>query len=126
MSSELDYRKRSMKIINFVFFAVPDGPPKNILAYLLGVNTIMVIWTQPERPNGDITSYKVYYTSNPNLLIGGKCCSIISYMLEYMLQHLKYTLYLLNCSYYSAYRIIFFVCWMENQANVCSCLAILI
>jgi len=42
------------------------------MAYLLPVNTIMVIWNKPEQPNGDITGYKIYYTSNPRIQIEGK------------------------------------------------------
>lgn len=35
----------------------------------LSKNTIVVQWEQPEEPNGQVTSYKIYYTTNPTLPI---------------------------------------------------------
>ncbi|XP_078484648.1 receptor-type tyrosine-protein phosphatase F [Ciona intestinalis] len=46
--------------------APPQGPPRDISAYFYQTKTIMVIWKEPQQPNGEIRNYNVYYTSNPS------------------------------------------------------------
>uniref|UniRef100_H2YZU5 protein-tyrosine-phosphatase n=1 Tax=Ciona savignyi TaxID=51511 RepID=H2YZU5_CIOSA len=47
--------------------AAPRSAPREVGAYLYQTNTIMVTWLEPQHPNGVISSYNVYYTSNPSL-----------------------------------------------------------
>ncbi|KRZ40215.1 Tyrosine-protein phosphatase Lar-like [Trichinella pseudospiralis] len=45
--------------------APPQGPPKNVHSRAVSVSSIMVQWEPPEKPNGFIVAYMVYYTSQP-------------------------------------------------------------
>ncbi|XP_059489517.1 tyrosine-protein phosphatase Lar-like isoform X2 [Neocloeon triangulifer] len=47
----------------------PGSAPWNILPRPLSSSTMVVQWDEPEMPNGQVTGYKVYYTSNPNIPI---------------------------------------------------------
>lgn len=46
----------------FVLFTVP-GPPEQIKALAMTSDSIMVAWTRPLEPNGNIIKYNVYYQS---------------------------------------------------------------
>jgi hypothetical protein len=46
----------------FVLLAVP-GPPEQIKALAMTSDSIMVAWTTPLEPNGNIIKYNVYYQS---------------------------------------------------------------
>lgn len=43
----------------------PGSAPRNIQAQPLSTSTMVIQWTEPEEPNGQVTSYKVYYTTEP-------------------------------------------------------------
>ena len=43
-----------------VFYAVP-GPPSSIRALPAGAHSIVVSWLPPERPNGVLEHYTLYY-----------------------------------------------------------------
>ncbi|RWS18298.1 tyrosine-protein phosphatase Lar-like protein, partial [Leptotrombidium deliense] len=40
--------------------------PRNVQARPLSSSTIVIQWDPPEEPNGEVTSYQVYYTINPS------------------------------------------------------------
>nr|XP_055073733.1 receptor-type tyrosine-protein phosphatase S-like isoform X2 [Misgurnus anguillicaudatus] len=44
----------------------PASPPRNIQARIISQNTMMVRWDEPEKPNGQIKGYRVYYTMDPS------------------------------------------------------------
>lgn len=46
----------------FIFLTVP-GPPEQIKALAMTSDSIMVAWTRPLEPNGNIIKYNVYYHS---------------------------------------------------------------
>ncbi|KAI1290100.1 Tyrosine-protein phosphatase Lar [Halotydeus destructor] len=41
--------------------------PRNVQARPLSSSTILIQWDQPEEPGGQVTGYKVYYTTSPTL-----------------------------------------------------------
>lgn len=43
--------------------------PRNVQARAMNLNSIVVQWDPPEEPNGQVTGYKIYYTTNPSLAI---------------------------------------------------------
>ncbi|ODN02995.1 Tyrosine-protein phosphatase Lar [Orchesella cincta] len=45
----------------------PKSAPRNVNARPLSSSQMLVTWEEPESPNGQITGYKVYYTTNPTL-----------------------------------------------------------
>ncbi|XP_076353516.1 tyrosine-protein phosphatase Lar-like isoform X3 [Tachypleus tridentatus] len=45
----------------------PGSAPRNVTARPLSSSTIVIQWDPPKKPNGQVTSYKVYYTTNPKL-----------------------------------------------------------
>ncbi|VDD95685.1 unnamed protein product [Enterobius vermicularis] len=40
--------------------SIPDGPPEDVRARALSSSTVELKWAQPERPNGIITSYRIF------------------------------------------------------------------
>ncbi|XP_025833935.1 tyrosine-protein phosphatase Lar, partial [Agrilus planipennis] len=44
-----------------------DTVPHNVQVRPLSSSTIVIQWEEPDIPSGQITGYKVYYTTNPNL-----------------------------------------------------------
>ncbi|XP_064415799.1 receptor-type tyrosine-protein phosphatase F isoform X1 [Latimeria chalumnae] len=45
----------------------PSSPPLKVQARMLSYSTMVVQWSQPEEPNGQIRGYRVYYTTEPHL-----------------------------------------------------------
>ncbi|KAG1702048.1 Tyrosine-protein phosphatase Lar [Nymphon striatum] len=45
----------------------PGSSPRNVHARPLSSTTVVIEWEVPEKPHGQITGYKVYFTTNPNL-----------------------------------------------------------
>ncbi|XP_049549044.1 tyrosine-protein phosphatase Lar isoform X1 [Anopheles darlingi] len=43
-----------------------ESAPRNIEVKPLSSSTMLITWEPPETPNGQVTGYKVYYTTNPN------------------------------------------------------------
>ncbi|XP_038108964.1 tyrosine-protein phosphatase Lar isoform X4 [Culex quinquefasciatus] len=43
-----------------------ESAPRNIQVRPLSSSTMVITWEPPETPNGQVTGYKVYYTTNPN------------------------------------------------------------
>ncbi|XP_050086198.1 tyrosine-protein phosphatase Lar isoform X1 [Anopheles aquasalis] len=43
-----------------------ESAPRNIEVKPLSSSTMLITWESPETPNGQVTGYKVYYTTNPN------------------------------------------------------------
>lgn len=50
----------------FIFFIEMESAPRNIEVRPLSSSTMVITWQPPEIPNGQVTGYKVYYTTNPN------------------------------------------------------------
>ncbi|XP_070563070.1 LOW QUALITY PROTEIN: receptor-type tyrosine-protein phosphatase delta-like [Ptychodera flava] len=48
---------------------VPQTAPRDVQARPLSSSTILIQWLQPEIPNGQIRSYRVYYTRFPSQLV---------------------------------------------------------
>ncbi|XP_033336425.1 tyrosine-protein phosphatase Lar isoform X4 [Megalopta genalis] len=46
--------------------ATPGTAPRQIMARPLSSTTMLVQWDEPETPNGQVTGYKVYYTTDPD------------------------------------------------------------
>ena len=49
-----------MLIDILTIFSVPEAPT-SVKALVMSADSILVSWQQPERPNGIITQYTVYY-----------------------------------------------------------------
>ncbi|XP_066985469.1 tyrosine-protein phosphatase Lar isoform X3 [Macrobrachium rosenbergii] len=47
----------------------PGSAPRNVHVRPLSSSTMVIQWDEPEVPNGQITGYKLYYTTNPSLPI---------------------------------------------------------
>ncbi|XP_069195928.1 tyrosine-protein phosphatase Lar isoform X6 [Procambarus clarkii] len=47
----------------------PGSSPRNVHVRPLSSSTMVIQWDEPETPNGQITGYKLYYTTNPSLPI---------------------------------------------------------
>ncbi|XP_045139286.1 tyrosine-protein phosphatase Lar-like isoform X5 [Portunus trituberculatus] len=47
----------------------PGSAPRNVHVRPLSSSTMVIQWDEPETPNGQITGYKLYYTTNPSLPI---------------------------------------------------------
>ncbi|KAG8188904.1 hypothetical protein JTE90_014959 [Oedothorax gibbosus] len=45
----------------------PGSAPRNVQARPLSSSTVVIQWDPPKEPNGQVTGYKVYYTTRPNL-----------------------------------------------------------
>ncbi|XP_035214536.1 tyrosine-protein phosphatase Lar-like [Stegodyphus dumicola] len=45
----------------------PGSAPRNVQATPLSSSTVVVQWDPPKEPNGQVTGYKVYYTTRPHL-----------------------------------------------------------
>ncbi|XP_037826094.1 tyrosine-protein phosphatase Lar-like, partial [Lucilia sericata] len=43
-----------------------ESAPRNVQVRPLSSSTMVITWEPPETPNGQLTGYKVYYTTNPN------------------------------------------------------------
>ena len=50
-------------------FLEAGNSPRNVHARPLSQSTVVVQWDPPEEPLGQVTGYRVYYTSHPNLPI---------------------------------------------------------
>lgn len=50
-------------IVILCYHLVP-GPPKDLNAVTTSVHSIKLKWSKPDKPNGKIIRYKVYYTTN--------------------------------------------------------------
>ncbi|XP_047503821.1 tyrosine-protein phosphatase Lar isoform X8 [Pieris napi] len=46
--------------------AKPGSAPRNVQVRPLSSSTMVIQWDEPETPNGQVTGYKVYYTSDPS------------------------------------------------------------
>lgn len=66
-----------------ILFSVPTSAPITIKAFLQDSTSIMVVWQPPEEANGEITQYKIYYTSVPSLDRSGK--NILSCLVSFTL-----------------------------------------
>ncbi|XP_065213567.1 tyrosine-protein phosphatase Lar isoform X3 [Planococcus citri] len=44
----------------------PGTAPRNVQVRPLSSSTMVIQWDEPESPNGQVTAYKVYYTTNPD------------------------------------------------------------
>ncbi|XP_046968900.1 tyrosine-protein phosphatase Lar isoform X6 [Vanessa cardui] len=47
----------------------PGSAPKNVQVRPLSSSTMVIQWDEPETPNGQVTGYKIYYTSDPSQLL---------------------------------------------------------
>ncbi|XP_030758827.1 tyrosine-protein phosphatase Lar isoform X4 [Sitophilus oryzae] len=47
--------------------AKPGTAPRNVQVRPLSSSTMVIQWDEPETPNGQVTGYKVYYTTNAQL-----------------------------------------------------------
>ncbi|XP_063235458.1 tyrosine-protein phosphatase Lar isoform X2 [Bacillus rossius redtenbacheri] len=45
----------------------PGTAPRNVQVRPLSSSTMVIQWEEPETPNGQVTGYKVYYTTSPTL-----------------------------------------------------------
>ncbi|XP_022247937.1 tyrosine-protein phosphatase Lar-like isoform X3 [Limulus polyphemus] len=45
----------------------PGSAPRNVQARPLSSSTVVIQWDPPKEPNGQVTGYKVYFTTQPNL-----------------------------------------------------------
>lgn len=45
----------------------PGSAPRNVQARPLSSSTVVIQWDSPKEPNGQVTGYKVFYTTQPNL-----------------------------------------------------------
>ncbi|KAM7354360.1 tyrosine-protein phosphatase Lar isoform 4-T8 [Cochliomyia hominivorax] len=43
-----------------------ESAPRNVQVRPLSSSTMVITWEPPETPNGQLTGYKIYYTTNPN------------------------------------------------------------
>ncbi|XP_035269163.1 LOW QUALITY PROTEIN: receptor-type tyrosine-protein phosphatase S-like [Anguilla anguilla] len=48
----------------------PASPPRNINTRIISQNTMVVRWSEPEEPNGQVKGYRIYYTMDPSLPVG--------------------------------------------------------
>ncbi|XP_061940956.1 tyrosine-protein phosphatase Lar isoform X6 [Apis cerana] len=46
--------------------AKPGTAPRKVQARPLSSSTMVIQWVEPETPNGQVTGYKIYYTTDPN------------------------------------------------------------
>ncbi|XP_045766838.1 tyrosine-protein phosphatase Lar isoform X5 [Maniola jurtina] len=46
--------------------AKPGSAPRNVQVRPLSSSTMVIQWDEPETPNGQVTGYKIYYTSDPS------------------------------------------------------------
>ncbi|XP_061940959.1 tyrosine-protein phosphatase Lar isoform X9 [Apis cerana] len=44
----------------------PGTAPRKVQARPLSSSTMVIQWVEPETPNGQVTGYKIYYTTDPN------------------------------------------------------------
>ncbi|XP_039755971.1 tyrosine-protein phosphatase Lar isoform X2 [Pararge aegeria] len=44
----------------------PGSAPRNVQVRPLSSSTMVIQWDEPETPNGQVTGYKIYYTSDPS------------------------------------------------------------
>ncbi|XP_069359159.1 tyrosine-protein phosphatase Lar isoform X5 [Maniola hyperantus] len=46
--------------------AKPGSAPRNVQVRPLSSSTMVIQWDEPETPNGQVTGYKIFYTSDPS------------------------------------------------------------
>ncbi|XP_031768758.1 tyrosine-protein phosphatase Lar isoform X4 [Galleria mellonella] len=46
--------------------AKPGSAPRNVLVRPLSSSTMVIQWDEPETPNGQVTGYKIFYTTDPS------------------------------------------------------------
>ncbi|XP_045536160.1 tyrosine-protein phosphatase Lar isoform X2 [Papilio machaon] len=46
--------------------AKPGSAPRNVQVRPLSSSTMVIQWEEPETPNGQLTGYKIYYTTDPS------------------------------------------------------------
>ncbi|XP_022829884.1 tyrosine-protein phosphatase Lar isoform X5 [Spodoptera litura] len=46
--------------------AKPGSAPRNVQVRPLSSSTMVIQWDEPETPNGQVTGYKIYYTTDPS------------------------------------------------------------
>ncbi|XP_059050774.1 tyrosine-protein phosphatase Lar isoform X3 [Achroia grisella] len=44
----------------------PGSAPRNVLVRPLSSSTMVIQWDEPETPNGQVTGYKIFYTTDPS------------------------------------------------------------
>ncbi|XP_055940735.1 tyrosine-protein phosphatase Lar-like isoform X5 [Argiope bruennichi] len=63
-TGETDYRTEPVESFGG---SKPGSAPRNVQARPLSSSTVVIQWDPPKEPNGQVTGYKVYYTTRPNL-----------------------------------------------------------
>ncbi|XP_026300847.1 tyrosine-protein phosphatase Lar isoform X15 [Apis mellifera] len=56
-----EYSKSAM-----LYVKEPGTAPRKVQARPLSSSTMVIQWVEPETPNGQVTGYKIYYTTDPN------------------------------------------------------------
>uniref|UniRef100_A0A8B9MZK4 Phosphatidylinositol phosphatase PTPRQ n=1 Tax=Accipiter nisus TaxID=211598 RepID=A0A8B9MZK4_9AVES len=70
----------------------PSDPPKDVVYRNLTSTSIMLFWSPPQKPNGNILYYTVYYKNNSGIFIQVIKCSNNSLKIKSKLYH--YTLWI--------------------------------
>lgn len=50
-------------------FPAPSDPPKDVTYRNLTSTSIMLFWSPPQKPNGNILYYSVYFKNNSGIFI---------------------------------------------------------
>ena len=56
-----DYNGPPSRTIDVMTEEGPPGPVQNFEAYPLGTSAFYLSWKKPERPNGNLIGYEIYY-----------------------------------------------------------------
>ena len=51
-------------MLNNLYCDIVPGPPKDLTAVTTSVRSIKLKWSRPDKPNGKITDYKIYYVKD--------------------------------------------------------------
>lgn len=68
---------KPLGMLKLNIFPAPSDPPKDVVYRNLTSTSIMLFWSPPQKPNGNILYYTVYYKNNSGIFIQVSLFSIL-------------------------------------------------
>lgn len=59
----------ALGMLKLNIFPAPSDPPKDVVYRNLTSTSIMLFWSPPQKPNGNILYYTVYFKNNSGIFI---------------------------------------------------------
>jgi len=64
-----DVQNLLLGMLKLYIFPAPGDPPKDIVYKNLTSTSIMLFWSPPQKPNGNIRYYSVYFRNDSGIFI---------------------------------------------------------